>query len=71
MKALQNSEYLFQNGEETLTLYIDYESRSYSICEPNEEGVFMGSTRNIEGGRLKAALLVEIMEFVNSEFAKI
>jgi len=67
MRTLQNSEYLFQNGEVELTLYIGYDTMSYSICEPNEEGVFMGTKTNIERGKLKAALLVEIMNFIDNE----
>ena len=67
MKTLLNSEYVFCLGTVELTLYINYECKTFDIQEPGHEGVFYGQCSNILDGELKAELLVRIMNFVKSE----
>jgi hypothetical protein len=68
MKTLLNSEYIFQHENVKLTLYINYDNKSYDIQESNQEGVFYGKCYNVIEGIDKAQLLVEIMAFIDNEF---
>ena len=67
MKTLLNSEYVFCLGTVKLTLYLDYEHKTFDIKEPDQKGVFYGQCSNILDGELKSELLVKIMKFVRSE----
>jgi len=68
MKTLLNSEYLFSNEGVNLTLYINYNDKTYDIQEPGQEGVFYGQSKDVTEGVLKARLLYEIMNFVDGQF---
>jgi len=69
MKTLLNSEYLFSNEGVNLTLYINYNDKTYDIQEPGQEGVFYGQSKDVTEGVLKARLLYEIMNFVDKQFS--
>lgn len=69
MKTLIHSEYVFKQGNVELTLYLNYVDKTYDIQEPGQEGVFYGQSKDIKDGRVKAYLLVEIIDFVDSQFS--
>ena len=68
MKTLLNSEYVFKQGNVELTLYLNYNDKTYDIQEPGQEGVFYGQSKDINDGLSKAELLVEVMNFVDNQF---
>ena len=68
MKTLLNSEYVFKQGNVELTLYLNYNDKTYDIQEPGQEGVFYGKSKDINDGLSKAELLVEVMNFVDNQF---
>jgi len=67
MKTLLNAEYTFTLDTVELTLYLNYEHKTFDIQEPGQEGCFYGQCSDIADGLYKAQLLVEIMEFVERE----
>lgn len=68
MKTLIHSEYVFKQGNVELTLYLNYNDKTYDIQEPGQEGVFYGQLKDIGDGRVKVYLLAEIIDFVDNEF---
>jgi len=71
MKTLLNSEYLFSNEGVNLTLYINYDNKTFDIQEPGQEGVFYGVCADTTEGMIKAQLLLNVMTFVYDEFKEI
>ena len=67
-RTLKNSEYRFWLGKVKLTLYLNYQDKTFSICEDGQEGVFYGECSDITEGFCKAQLCTEIMEFIEEEF---
>ena len=68
MITLLNSEYVFKQGDVELTLYLNYEDKTYDIQEPGQEGVFYGQLKDVNDGLTKAELLVDVMKFVDNQF---
>jgi len=73
MKKLINAEYLFSaetpTGLVTVSVYICYDLKKYSINEPQQEGVFWGDRDDIVEDSIKAKLIhTEIMPFLAQQF---
>lgn len=53
-------------GRISMTVYIDYTSKKYTIVEPSQESIFFEST-SIELAHAKIKLLKEAMKFIEKE----
>lgn len=73
MKELINSEYYFSkkvddNRGVSLTLYVNYDSRTYDFMQDNEEGIMPSKNNDsIELNRAYFELGLEILDFVKKE----
>jgi hypothetical protein len=78
MKKLVHSEYLFSRklsannleGQDIvfLTVYIDYEKKTYDIQQSNQEGIFFrDSNHNTEINRAYCELAIEALNFIEKE----
>lgn len=57
MQKLVNSEYWFFEENVGLHVYIYYDSMSFQINEPHQEGVFYGDLINLDVCKIKARLI--------------
>ena len=73
MKELINSEYRFSrrvNDEKLvyLTLYVNYDTRTYDFMQDNEEGIMISNNdTNVEYNEAYLQLGLEILDFVKKE----
>ena len=72
MRTKINSEFYFEKqveeGTVQLTLYIDYENRTYDFMQMNEEGIFPSKhNKSVEENKAFFELSLEILKFVEAE----
>ena len=73
MKELINSEYRFSkrvNDEKLvyLTLYVNYDTRTYDFMQDNEEGIMISNNdTSVEYNEAYLQLGLEILDFVKKE----
>lgn len=71
MKKILNAEYSFSEEDVHVELIINYATGKYTVCEPSQEGVFVGNRINSKEDLVKVKLVQEAIEFADSELSKV